>query len=159
MRPPFLTSCMHTFVLATALSLALLAHAQVEGDPGTAASAPKIVRYALCAGNVALTEIVPQGGQFGVMVQLSRAGTREVEELTRQHLGETLEVVFDGVIFVTGPIQRPLRSGLFAGLFPRKEIADGALSELRKRLESSECGNPVPASPPGSSASRDRSVG
>lgn len=133
-----------------AVGLALAAGAGSLGCDRTEAASedpvgPAAVTYAVCQGNLAGLEILPPrraGDAHAIAAQLDRDATAELERLTGENIGATLEIILGERIFVKGPIQAALRSGLVVNnAFASREQAEDWLRVLSSELPEEPCGS------------------
>jgi hypothetical protein len=126
-------------VLALGAVVLATAHGRVETVPDGSS-----VIYALCKGNLASLQILPPrkpGESFAIAAQLDRGATKELEGLTQQNVGGSLEIAIGDWTFVRGPIRSALRSGLLVNTaFATRDEAEAWIGKLRSELSESPCG-------------------
>ncbi len=124
-----------------ALSWAI-AIAAIAGCDSELGSGDSVLRYALCAANVATVEVgeVEGGEAFAVHVRLREPASREFKDFTARHVGEELEVTSAGRVLVRAKIARPIASGVISTPpLPTRELAE-AIREAIAGSSSRQCG-------------------
>ncbi len=118
-----------------------LEHAVAEGEADRAA------RFGVCPANIANVIVARERDGDGLallMITLDSAGSEQLHSFTKQHLGEIVEMVFDGAVLARIRVSSFIASGKMSS---RTWSSMAAAEELAKLLGNSTLG--VPCGPLG----------
>lgn len=100
------------------------------------------VRFGICSANLSNVIVTREGDGSGtarLVITLNSAGSDQLRSLSEQHLGEVVEVVFDGAVLVRAPVSARIASGK---LLSRTWSSVAAAEELAKLLGNNTLGVP-----------------
>ena len=107
-----------------------------------AGDADGAVRFGICPANISNMIVTKEGdGEDAVRlaITLNSAGSKQLESLSEQHLGEVVEMVFDGAVLVRTPVSARITSGkVLSGRWSSVRAAE----ELAKLLGNNTFGVP-----------------
>lgn len=93
------------------------------------------VRFALCASNVKTAVVarssVPGDKTVTIEIKLNPISSSQLEKMTRNHIGQTIEIVYDGAILLRTPILAVNDSGL---ILSRKWTSSAAARKMTALL-------------------------
>jgi len=125
--------------LLTVVLLTLVVPLEHAGAGGDADGA---VRFGVCSANISNVIVTREGdgnGPARLVITLNSAGSEQLQSLSKQHLGEVVEVVFDGAVLVRAPVSAHIASGK---LLSRMWSSGAAAEELAKLLGNNTLGVP-----------------
>jgi len=132
------------------LAIALVALLVVLPRAGAAGGdADGAGRFGICPANISNVIVTKEGdgeGTVRLAITLNSAGSKQLQSFSDQHVGEVVEVVFDGAVLVRTPVSARITSGK---VLSRRWSSVSAAEELAKLLGNSTLG--VPCGPIGGS--------
>jgi hypothetical protein len=130
------------------LTVALVALvAALPSAASASADVEEAIRFGICPANISNVIVTKEEGGGGLVrlaIALNSAGSEELQSLSEQHLGEVIEVVFDGAILVRASLTTSITSGK---LLSRRWSSAAAAEGLAKLLGNNTLG--VPCGPMG----------
>jgi hypothetical protein len=101
---------------------------------GGAADADGAVRFGICPANISTVIITKEGdgeGPVRLAITLNSDGSKQLQSLSEEHLGEVVEMVFDGAVLVRAPLSARITSGK---VLSRRWSSERAAEEFAKLL-------------------------
>jgi len=121
-------------------TLPVLIFLLVVGAIGSTANSDTSIRYVLCRKLVNNIEAVPQGNLYSLHIALTESATEDFFRLTKDNVGKTLDIEFEGA-FVTGAtIDAPIKSGYIMSIPATKEEANRLRESILDRHNETPCG-------------------
>ncbi len=112
---------------------------RADGEPADADGA---VRFGICPANISTVIVTKEGdgeGPVRLAITLNSDGSKQLQFLSEQHLGEVVEMVFDGAVLVRTPVSARITSGkVLSGRWSSERAAE----ELAKLLGNNTLGVP-----------------
>lgn len=116
-----------------AVVLAALIASLSRADAG-ARDADGAVRFGICPANISNVIVTKEGdgeGPVRLAITLNGDGSKQLQPLSEQHLGEVVEVVFDGAVLLRTTVSARIDSGkVLSGRWSSERAAE----ELAKLL-------------------------
>ncbi len=130
MRSTFLALAVPLFLLTFSLK-----EVWAKEDPG------KVVRFGICPGNLAHVVIAKEGdeGALRLAIALNHLGAEELDSFSAAHIGEVVEIVFDGAVLLRTPIHARISGGK---LLSRKWSSIAAAEAMAGLLGNNTLGAP-----------------
>jgi len=129
------------------LAVSLVALLVLPSSGAAGGDANGAVRFGVCPSNISNVIVTKEGdGEDAVRlaITLNSAGSKQLQSFSEHHLGEVVEVVFDGAVLVSTPVSARITSGK---LLSRRWSSVSAAEELAKLLGNNTLG--VPCGPIG----------
>ncbi len=110
------------------------------GATSSTAKSDTDIRYALCQKNVKTIEVVSQGNMYSLHIVLTESATEDFFRLTKDNIGKTLDIEFEG-LFVTGAdIAAPIKSGTIRSIPATKDKANRLRQSIFDDRTKTPCG-------------------
>ena len=108
------------------------------GAISSTAKSDSSIRYAICQKNVKKIEVVQQGNLYSLRIVLTESAAADFYRLTKDNIGKTLDIEFEGFFITGADIDAPIKSGNILSIPATKEEAN----RLRQRILNSHNNTP-----------------
>ena len=98
------------------------------------------IRYALCQKNVKKIEVVHQGNLYSLRIALTESAAEDFFRFTKDNIGITLDIEFEGFFITGADIDAPIKSGYILSIPATKEEANRLRQRILDSRNNTPCG-------------------
>ncbi|MCD4740998.1 MAG: hypothetical protein K8R67_00740 [Desulfobacteraceae bacterium] len=110
------------------------------GAISSTAKSDTSIRYALCQKNVKKIEVVHQGDLYSLRIALTESAAEDFFRLTKDNIGKTLDIEFEGFFITGADINAPIKSGYILSVPATKEEANRLRQRILDSRNNTPCG-------------------